>query len=529
MRLGIDFGTTRTRVAAVMDGNYPLISFHSEDFDSRDWYPSLIATQHGRAVFGLDALRVQYDPDWELCRSFKRFLESHDPHAVVSIGTVQLPLIDWLTRFVSALREDLLHRSNLELRRGVPLPVVVGVPANANSNQRFLTLEAFRNAGFEVLGLVNEPAAAGIEYAHRYRQSELSKRREHVVVYDFGGGTFDVSLIRMSGEVHDVVVSEGISRLGGDDFDEILLGLTLAQETVAETNSKRISRSRLLNLCREAKEGINPNSRKITVDLGQISQEGREVLLPVSLFYEKCNPLIQKTLQATEDVMQAVMGDDLQSLACVYLVGGSCELPILVRTLRERFGKRVRRSPYPSAATAIGLAISADQERSYELHERFHRHFGVWRESEAGTKVVFDPIFHKGTLLPGKDQQPLAVTRNYRPAHNIGHFRFIECSHLGALQEPKGDIVAWDQICFPFDPALASEADLTGRSVTRWSDGDRYEVEEVYHCDARGVIEVSISNQTVGMKKSYRLRRGSQQKTVRQESGIARAPRPGAS
>jgi molecular chaperone DnaK (HSP70) len=59
MRLGIDFGTTRTRVAAVMDGNYPLISFHSEDFDSRDWYPSLIATQHGRAVFGLDALRVQ--------------------------------------------------------------------------------------------------------------------------------------------------------------------------------------------------------------------------------------------------------------------------------------------------------------------------------------------------------------------------------------------------------------------------------------------------------------------------------------
>jgi molecular chaperone DnaK (HSP70) len=516
MRLGIDFGTTRTRVAAVINGNYPLISFHSDEFESRDWYPSLIATQHGRAIFGLDALRVQYDSDWELCRSFKRFLENQDPQALVSIGTVQLPLIDWLTRFVSALREDLLHRSNLEVGRGGPLPAVVGVPANANSNQRFLTLEAFRNAGFEVLGMLNEPAAAGIEYAHRYRRSDVGKRREHVVVYDFGGGTFDASLIRMSGEVHDVVASEGISRLGGDDFDEILLSLTLAQATVAESTWRRISRSRLLNLCREAKESINPNTRKITVDLGQISQAGDEVLVPVSLFYEKCEPLIRKTLQSTEAVVHALVGNELQSLACVYLVGGSCELPVLARTLKERFGKRVRRSPYPSAATAIGLAISADQERGYELRERFHRHFGVWRESEAGTRIVFDPIFSKGTLLPGQGQQPLAVNRRYRPAHNIGDFRFIECSHLGPSQEPKGDIVAWDRICFPFDPELASEPDLNGFSVRRWPDGERYEVEEVYHCDSRGIIEVAISNQTAGIMKSYRLRSGNQHQEASQ-------------
>ena len=65
--------------------------------------------------------------------------------------------------------------------------------------ERFLTLEAMRSAGFEVLGMVNEPAAAGIEYAQRYRQSDVTKRREHVAVYDLGGGTFDVSVIRMTG------------------------------------------------------------------------------------------------------------------------------------------------------------------------------------------------------------------------------------------------------------------------------------------------------------------------------------------
>lgn len=514
MKLGIDFGTTRTRVAAVMGGNYPLISFHSEEVDPQDWYPSLIATRSGRALFGLEALQVQHEPDWQLCRSFKRFLESQDPQGLVAIGSVELPMIDWLTRFLSSLREDLLHRSNLEALPENSLQVMAGVPANANSNQRFLTLEAFRRAGFEVLGMLNEPAAAGIEYAHRYRQPDVNRRREYVAVYDLGGGTFDVSIIRMSGEVHEVVASEGISRLGGDDFDEILLDLTLAEPALAEATGKWIVRSRLLNVCREAKESINPNTRKITVDLGQISLVGGEVLVPVTLFYEKCAPLIQRTLRATEAALQAVMGDDLHSLACVYLVGGSCELPVLARALRERFGKRVRRSPYPSAATAIGLAIAADRESSYQLQERFHRHFGVWRETDAGTRVFFDPIFSKGTPLPAPGQKPLAVIRRYQPAHNVGHFRFIECSHLGDGHEPKGDIVAWDQILFPFDPETAKEPDLSRTPVARWSGAVAHEVEEVYQCDSRGIIQVTISNQTAGLTRSYRVRNVNQQKAV---------------
>ena len=507
MRLGIDFGTTRTRVAAVIGGNYPLINFHSDESDSQDWYPSLIAVQGGRVLFGLDASRVQYDASWELCRSFKRLLEHHDPQTGVAIGGLELPLMEWLTRFFSALRHDLLQRSNLEVAPGSTLQVMVGVPANAKSNQRFLTLEAMRAAGFEVLGMVNEPAAAGIEYAQRYRQSDVTKRREHVAVYDFGGGTFDVSVIRMTGDVHEIAVSEGISKLGGDDLDEKLMELTMSQRSVAKGTAKFIQGARLLNLCREAKESINPNTRRITVDLGQISIVGGEVSVPITAFYERCEPLIEQTVQATDAALAAVLGEDfndLSSLACVYLVGGSCELPLLARMLRERYGKRVRRSPYPSAATAIGLAIASDQDARYQLQDRFHRHFGVWRENEAGARVVFDPIFPKGTLLPARGKS-LTVTRRYHPAHNIGHFRFLECSHLDRSQEPRGDIVAWNQVLFPFDPCVA-ESELKEAAVRNWSGATGVVIEEQYRCDARGLIEVVISNEATGMTRSFSIR-----------------------
>jgi molecular chaperone DnaK (HSP70) len=288
-----------------------------------------------------------------------------------------------------------------------------------------------------------------------------------------------------------------------------LLELTLAQPSVAKGTLKFVHRPRLLNLCREAKESISPNTRRITVDLGQISVVGGEVSVPITAFYDRCEPLIAQTVAATESALAAVMGedlDDLSSLACVYLVGGSCELPVLARALRERFGKRVRRSPYPSAATAIGLAIASDQEAGYQLQDRFHRHFGVWRESEAGTRVVFDPIFSKGTLLPAKGKS-LTVTRRYQPAHNVGHFRFLECSHLDESQEPRGDIVAWDQVFFPFDPELA-DSELKEVAVRNWSGAQGAMIEEQYRCDARGMIEVVISNEATGMVRSFAIRQG---------------------
>src|SRR5262245_37027219 len=98
MRLGIDFGTTRTRVAAVLKGNYPLIDFQVETGDVQDWYPSLIAVKGERLRFGLDALAVQHDPEWEMYRSFKRLLADGSPQTLLRLGQVSLSLLEWLTR-----------------------------------------------------------------------------------------------------------------------------------------------------------------------------------------------------------------------------------------------------------------------------------------------------------------------------------------------------------------------------------------------------------------------------------------------
>ncbi|HYL81489.1 MAG TPA: Hsp70 family protein [Candidatus Acidoferrum sp.] len=456
MRLGIDFGTTRIRVAAAIKGNYPLITFDADAGSGTDWYPALIAAQGDRLAFGLRAQAVQHEPGWEALRSFKRLLCDNAPHTPWRVGSIELPAIEWLKRFLTAMRQDLLRHSNLDAGRRERLEVMVGIPANANSNQRFLTLEAFRHAGFEPIGMLNEPSAAGIEYAHRYRTAETARGREHVVVYDLG-----------------------------------------------------VPRSRLLDVCREAKESINPNSRKVVVDFGQVQPDLGEAMVSIPQFYDRCTPLIHRTIQATETAMQTALGTsdgDLPGVAAVYLVGGACELPILARALRERFGRRVRRSPYPPAATAIGLAIAADQEGGYTLTERFTRHFGVWREGESGEKVVFDPIFTKQTPVPQPGQPALIARRRYRPVHNLGRFRFLECSSLGEQGGPAGDMLSWDEAVFPFDPGLVQVAHLEKVPVERRPDVEPYAIEEIYRCDSAGVIEVTIANLTTGFARTYRIR-----------------------
>jgi molecular chaperone DnaK (HSP70) len=229
MRLGIDYGTTRTVVSAVDRGNYPVVSFQTADGDTQDWYPSLIAVRGDACLYGLDAVHRQDDPDWVLFRSFKRQLATLGPAAQLPLGTGAVTALELLTAFLAQLRRDLVTRSNLRLTPQETLEAVIAVPANANSNQRFLTLEAFRRAGFQVCGLLNEPSAAGIEYAHHTRSAGPSARRELVVVYDFGGGTFDASVISMAARRHEVVRSAGIAQLGGDDVDDLLLNLALAQ------------------------------------------------------------------------------------------------------------------------------------------------------------------------------------------------------------------------------------------------------------------------------------------------------------
>jgi molecular chaperone DnaK (HSP70) len=413
------------------------------------------------------------------------------------VGAVTLSILDLITGFLEALKRDLVERSNLPAppKDKKLMRCVVATPANSHSTQRFTTLESFRRAGFQVEAMLNEPSAAGVEYAHRYRNT-LTSKREHILVYDLGGGTFDASLVRMSGQVHDVVASSGHARLGGDDLDEALLDLVLEARGALVKGLDDRTYGQLIEQCREAKERIHPNSKRVTVDETNVSLDA---------YYARCTPLVTETLNTMKRLLSGAGEVEESEVAGIYVVGGASSLPLIGRILKDEFGRKVHRSAYPSAATAIGLAIALDDRSGFELTERFSHHFGVFREANDGLEVNFDPIFTEVTEQPHKTGMENVSVRKYRAVHNVGHFRYIECGWLDGHGVPSGDITPFAEVLFPFDPALRMDGvDLLRVPVER-KGAQGPLVEERYAVQAGGIVELTIRDLDTGFERRHRL------------------------
>jgi len=178
MKLGIDFGTTRTVVAAVEDGRHPIASF-DEGGEYRAYIPGIAALRGRELLLGWEAARALNEGTADhAIRSIKREIQTRMPDDEILPGITALELV---TRFLENVRLALLSHSTLD--PGLPLDVMISAPANAASRQRWLTLEAFRAAGFRPIGLLNEPTAAAVEFAHHHLR-ELGKKspKRYVVV-----------------------------------------------------------------------------------------------------------------------------------------------------------------------------------------------------------------------------------------------------------------------------------------------------------------------------------------------------------
>ncbi len=212
-------------------------------------------------------------------------------------------------------------------------------------------------------------------------------------------------------------------------------------------------------------------------------------------------------------------GDDpLADLAGIYVVGGASALPVVGRVLREAFGRRVHRSAYPSGAIAIGLAIAGDEDAGFELSDRLSRHFGVFRERDGGRDIVFDPIFSRDTPVPlARDAKgargaedggvPAAVHRRvYRAAHNVGRYRFVECAQLDPNGVPLGDITAYRDVLFPFDPGARGRdaRELEALPVQRMA-GEGPLIEEQYVVTQHGMVRVTITDLESGFVRAYEV------------------------
>jgi molecular chaperone DnaK (HSP70) len=504
MRLGIDFGTTRVVVALADRGNFPLVNFEACDGQVHDWFPPVVAINGAERLYGWEAIAAQEDERWAFIRSLKRALRSANPHTEVAVAGQRLELRLLMAEMMAVLRTQLVEHSNLGAGGDEKLEIMLGVPASANSNQRFLTEEAAQAAGFTVLGLLNEPSAAAIEFAHRNSAERKSRAGSSLVVYDLGGGTFDVSLVTMGETEHTVEASDGIAGLGGDDFDEILAELAL--ESVGEHKMLTAAeRYRLIEECREKKESLNPNTRKITFDLERVRNGWEQATISVDDYYERCRPLIENTRLVVENLLAA---RSVSSLDTLYVTGGGAELPPVARILRETFGRKVRRSAYMRSASAIGLAIRAaasSGEPSDQVSDQFNRNFGLWREADHGGTIFFDLVFPRGIRLPAPGEPPLTVERAYQPAHNIGHFRYLESSQLNEQGQPTGEIANWDQIQFPFDPALRQNPDLATVPVAAFANPNGLSIRELYTCDSAGNLRVTISAEPSGYSREFSI------------------------
>ncbi len=527
MRFGIDFGTTRTVVAVCDRGNYPVLSFKVESGTARPYFPSVVAERGGSLEFGFRALARIGQAGWTVQHSFKRWLSSPDAtlDRVVQVGSTTLPLVELVTEFLRAVKQAALYESDLpkSMKNGssVDVEASVATPANAFSTQRLVTLEAFRRAGFRVLSMLSEPSAAGMEYAHRYRNT-LNSKREKVLVYDLGGGTFDVSLVDMQGDRHDVVSSRGLSQLGGDDFDEALATVGAEKGGFAASDLSPSEWAAFRHYCRDLKEAIHANTRNVYVELGNaFGDELRARLqlaadavasVPIAAYEQACQPMLDRTLELVREALVSGLGEDSEpdasgvpkQLAGLYVVGGASALPNVARRLRTEFGRRVRRSPYPSAAIAIGLAIAADEAAPYQVSASFQHYLGVFREARGGQIVDFDGIIGPDVPLPAPGGEPIRLSRRYRATHNVGHFRFVECGWLSAAGEPSGDIKPCRDILFPFDPHLRQTKDLKAIPVAR-SPGGGPEIEEQYEVHESGAVDLVIVDCERGYRQSYRI------------------------
>lgn len=505
MRLGIDFGTTRTVVAAVREGRYPVATFETET-GFVEFLPGFASFGPDGLLYGTEAERPELS---SALRSVKARITGAMPDELIhELGSSRLSALQLTTDYLRYVRRMLEEHSNLGLAPREPLEAMIAVPAHASTRQRYLTIEAFQNAGFEVLGLVNEPTAGAVEYA-RHTLSALSQRspKRYVIVYDLGGGTFDTAAVSLKERRFDLIGAEGVSALGGNDFDEIILRLALEYLGLEAADLSHSRRLALLERCRIAKEGLSNSARRLYLDTSGLL-EPEEVVLDVGPIYEAAAPLVARTLDAMRALFEGlhlhgIDPENARELGAIYLVGGSVQFPAVQRALRAQFGRKIQLAPQPHASTAVGLAIAADEAAGIFVREAPTRHFGVWREGEGGREKVFDPIIEKrhGAKVDG----PLRIERAYRPAHAVGRLRFVECTDLDEQRTPRGEVTPWESILFPYDPTLQSEQNLLAHTERRGDHLVGEEIVETYEYAATGVIRVKIENRTRGYHRSYVL------------------------
>ncbi|NMO21946.1 Hsp70 family protein [Pyxidicoccus fallax] len=375
--IGIDLGTTNSAVATVEDGRARLIPSRA----GGRLTPSVVGlTKGGERVVGQAAQALGQEHPDAVVWATKRFLgRRYTPELVQQAkALVPYPLVAGpsgdvrvklagrvlpVTQVSAMILGELALDAQAHFGRTVT-KCVITVPANFDDNQRQATREAASIAGLDVVRLVNEPTAAALAYG-------LSRGFEgNALVFDLGGGTFDVSILEVKSGVFEVRATGGDSRLGGEDFDQRIVQWLLAQvdDELRHVVSQDAPSLRRLKVAAEAAKRALTEQDEATIsvtDLGDHATTGRrmtelETVLTRSFFETLSEPLSRRCLEVCQSVMREAKMDP-RSVDVVLLVGGMTRVPLVRRLVADFFGRAPSTDVHPDEAVALGAAVQADE------------------------------------------------------------------------------------------------------------------------------------------------------------------------
>jgi molecular chaperone DnaK len=418
--LGIDLGTTNSEVAVVENGVPRVLP--GDDGDPI--LPSFVGlADDGRLLVG-KAARNQYPLAPE--RTIKSIKRKMGQDIKVPLGDQEYRPQEISAMILRSLKDRAQKTLGKEVKKAV-----VTVPAYFNDAQRQATIEAGQLAGLDVVRILNEPTAAALVYDPE-QTSGLN-----VLVYDLGGGTFDVSVVRAEGGVVEVLASHGDTQLGGDDFDDLLLkhlcDVFQTQHRI-DLRENRTSKARVLRAAENAKRQLSDYAFAKVEEEFIAEKDGVPLHMSIEVGRGEFEDMIRPLIDRTMDCVQRSLDDahlTASQIDRVVLVGGSTRVPMISELLEARLGRPARKDINPDLCVAMGAAVQAamiaGESVGSVLVDITPHSLGIKTLDPSsgdyffggGFEFRFAPIVRRGTPLPASRSEVFRTVSDNQPAVEV--------------------------------------------------------------------------------------------------------------